>query len=351
VTTENIDNILKFNFEATGVGSVPFKDPKTACRLIFENFHKIPFWPQLPKRSFRENMYLQYSERIPGLVLDENAKTIHIDTSRAAREIEKVYEKYIEGDLDFFEISKDRAEGLYEFIASFRAMAKEPLFVKGQITGPASFALSVTDENKRSIIYDKELYEAVTKLLAMKARWQIRKLKELCPRVIMFVDEPYLVSIGSSYVNIDADAAVAKIDEIAAAIRSEGALAAVHCCGNTDWSLLLKRDIDMLNFDAYNFINEFSLYADDIKIFLQKGGTIAWGIIPSSEAIEKESDSTLLERLKGALKVLAARGIDESAISSIITPSCGTGSLDEARARKILESAARLSKRLTPGGK
>ena len=336
---------MRFNFEATGVGSVPFKDPKAACRVIFDNFQKIPFWPQLPKRSFHENMYVQYSEAIPGIVLDDAAKSIHIDTSRAQSEIEAVYEKYLENDTEFFGISEERAAGLYEFLASFESNVKNPLYVKGQITGPVSFALSVTDENKRSVIYDKDLFEVITKCLAMKARWQIKRLKKLCPNVIIFIDEPYLVSIGSSYVNIDVAAAMEKLDETASAIRQEGALAAVHCCGNTDWSLLLKRDIDILNFDAYNFIKEFSLYADDIRNFLEKGGTIAWGIVPSSEAIEKESDSALLGKLGQALKALVSKGIDERGISSLITPSCGVGSLDEARAKKILEMTKILSQK------
>ena len=338
---------MKFNFEATGVGSVPFKDPKTACRIIFENFHKIPFWPQLPKRSFHESMYAQYTEGLPGIVMDEAAKTIHIDSERARSEIEKVYEKYLANDLEFFAVTEDRAAGLYEFMRSFASMAKGPAFVKGHITGPVSFALSITDENKRSVIYDKDLFEVITKALAMKARWQIRKLKVLSDNVIIFIDEPYLVSIGSSYVNIDAASAAEKIDEVAAAVRQEGALAAVHCCGNTDWSFVLKRGIDILNFDAYNFVKELSLYADEVKAFTTGGGIIAWGIVPSSEAIDRESDAGLAERLKLALGMMASKGIDKSSIQSIITPSCGLGSLDEARAKKIIESTARLALKMS----
>ena len=115
---------MNFNFEATGIGSVPFKDPKTACRLIFDNFTTIPSWPQLPKRSFLENMYVQFSEGLPGLVLDEKERTLHIETSRVAADIEKVYQKYLDGEVDFFAVSEDRAAGLYEFLEELRAAPK-----------------------------------------------------------------------------------------------------------------------------------------------------------------------------------------------------------------------------------
>jgi hypothetical protein len=338
---------LRFDFEATGIGSVPFKDPKTACRVIFDNFKEIPFWPQLPKRSFLESMYVQYSEGLPGVVLDEKSQYIHLNIRKAYEELEGVYTKYIEGDVDFFKISKDHAQGFYEFENELRASGRKLKFAKGHITGPVSYALFVTDENKRAIMYDKDIYEVTTKVLAMKARWQIRRLKELAENVIIFIDEPYLVSIGSSYVTMDINDAMAKLDEVIAAIKEEGALAGLHCCGNTDWPLILKRNLDILNFDAYNFTKEFSLYAADINDYLKRGGTIAWGMIPSSDASLKETESSLKEKMLKALDALAAKGIDRKNISSLITPSCGVGSLDEETAKKVFDLARSLSKKIS----
>ena len=331
-----------FKFDATGIGSVPFKDPKSACRLIFDNFATIPFWPQLPKRSFLENMYAQFSEHVPGIVIDENNKSIHLDTTGVAETIEEVYQNYLDGNVEFFRISEKFAPGFYEFLEALGKAPASVKYVKGHITGPISYALSVTDANKKAVIYDRELFEIVTKTLAMKARWQIRKLKKLFPSVIIFVDEPYLVSIGSSFVNINREEAFGRLDEVIAAIKSEGALAGIHCCGNTDWPLLLSRDIDILNFDSYNFAKEFSLYAPDIKRFLEKGATIAWGIVPSSEEIDKASAKTLAKRLEAAMQMLYDKGIAKD-ISSIITSSCGVGTLEEAQARKVLETARELS--------
>ncbi len=333
----------KFNFEATGIGSLPFKDPKAACRLVFDSFKSIPFWPQLNNRSFKEHMYCQFSEGLPGIVIDEKKRSIYIDSERAASGMEKAYQKYLDHDLNYFRISEPFAAGLYEFIGAFKKEAASARFVKGHVTGPVSFALSVTDENKRSLIYDKDVFDLITKVLAMKARWQIRELKKLSGDVIIFIDEPYLVSIGSSYVNIPMDDVIRSLDEIFSAIKEEGALSGVHCCGNTDWPLLLKRGVDILNFDAYNFRNEFFLYHRDIGNFVERGSTIAWGIIPSSSAVDSETPEGIAKRLKDALKALEDKGVDGSKISSLVTPSCGLGTLGEEMAGRIAGLTGRVS--------
>jgi len=339
----------KFNFEATGIGSLPFKDPKAACRTVFSNFKSIPFWPQLNNRSFKEHMYCQFSEGLPGAVIDETKRSIHIDSGAAASGMEKAYQKYLDRDVEYFKISRPFAEGLYEFIDSFKKESAGAKFVKGHVTGPVSFALFVTDEKKRSLIYDKDMFDVVTKVLAMKAKWQIRELKKLSKDVIIFIDEPYLVSIGSSYVNIPADDVIRSLDEIFSAIREEGALSGVHCCGNTDWPLLLKRGVDILNFDAYNFMKEFFLYHQDIKDFIQRGSAIAWGIVPSSAAADSDTPEKIAGRLKAALQTLEDKGIDRSSVSSLVTSSCGLGTLDEQRAKRIVEMVNRVSDILRSG--
>ncbi|MDP3790980.1 MAG: hypothetical protein Q8R38_02930 [Candidatus Omnitrophota bacterium] len=334
----------KFDFEATGIGSLPFKDTSAACKLIFDNFNAIPFWPQLPRRSYREHMYCQFSEGMPGILIDENKNTIHVDSKKCALGMEKAYQKFLDGDTQYFKISDSFAQGLYAFLDLFKANSKEARFVKGHITGPVSFALSVTDENKKALIYDKDIFDVIIKVLCMKAKWQIKLLKKLGKEVIIFMDEPYLVSIGSSFVNISLDDVTKALEEVNAAIKEEGAVSGIHCCGNTDWPVLLKRGIDIINFDAYNFIKEFSLYASDIKDFLKGNGTIAWGIVPSSEDANKESTATISKRLQDCIKQLSDKGIDAKNISSVVTPSCGLGTLEEDMAKKIIKLTGDVSR-------
>ncbi|MBI4335871.1 MAG: hypothetical protein HY589_04375 [Candidatus Omnitrophica bacterium] len=340
---------LRGKFYPTAVGSLPYRDSDRACDKILRSFSRIPFWPQLVRRSFSENMYVQFSENLPGAVVDEGKKTIYVDTGRdLSKEIGDVYERFLADDVDFFSISRARAEGLYAFCDFLKTAKDKPVFVKGQITGPVSFGLTVTDEKKRSLFYNTELKEALTKILSMRARWQIRKLKETGMDCMIFIDEPYLSSIGSSFVSLKKEDALSSISEVAAAIHREGALCGIHCCGNTDWGFLLEADINILSFDAYNFYESVSLYPDELGRFLKRGGLTAWGIVPNNQEGLSEDSNSLAARIEKALGLLEKKGIEKQVVlsSMMITPSCGLGLVDEDTADAVIERTARFSERL-----
>ncbi|MGB9594280.1 MAG: methionine synthase [Anaerolineae bacterium] len=320
------------------VGSVPHPDPKQACDLVLRNFPQIPTWPQLPKRSFLENMYVQYSERFPGVVLEE--ERIYVDREQDLDEpLEALYVAYLKNDLEHGAISREYAAGLPELVS-------RPLpgltAVKGQVTGPVSWGLVVVDQNRRPVLYDEILADAIAKHLRLKARWQEKQLQKLSPKVITFIDEPYMSSFGSAYVSLSREQAIGLMEEVLAGLEG---IKGVHCCGNTDWSLLLATSIHILNLDAYGYAETLALYADDVKAFLNRGGIIAWGIVPASEVIYAETPEHLLERLEQAMQMLVAKGIppDKIVEASLITPSCGTGSLSVETAEKVLATTARVS--------
>jgi len=41
----------------------------------------------------------------------------------------------------------------------------------------------------------------------------------------------------------------------------------LHCCGNTNWSVLLDTTIDILSFDAYNYASSLSTHSGKVKSF------------------------------------------------------------------------------------
>jgi len=311
---------------------------------VFKGFD-IPFWPQLPKRDFKENMYVQFSQGLPGLVVDEKKRTIHIDSSRdLSEEIAGIYEAHISGNLGQFGITKAYAEGFYAFIKA--AEKHKPAYIKGHVTGPVSFGLGVTDEKGRSIIYNDGIKEAFVKLLEIKALWQIDKLKETAGNIIIFIDEPYLASFGSSFVNIKREDVISMLDSIIDGIHSKGAKAGIHCCGNTDWSVITGTKADIINFDAYLYADTIALYSKDIEGFLKRGGYLAWGIVPTSEAILEETGDSLFKKLSSHIDNLEKKNIDRNLIisNSLLTPSCGMGTLSEELTRDIVAKLSELAK-------
>jgi len=340
---------LNFNFSPTCIGSVPHTDAKEICEKILTSFKNIPFWPQLPKRSFLENMYAQYSEGLPNIKIDEKKKSIYLDTSdNLSSKIEAVYEKYLSEDLGYFAITEAYAKGFYEFVKQVKNKKPKSLkFVKGQVTGPVSFGLAVVDEMRQPIFHNQELQEVLTKVLCMKIKWQVRKLKEICDKVIICIDEPYMVSIGSSYINIKPEEAAKRIKELVEEVHKEGAVAGIHCCGNTDWGMLLKMGIDIINLDAYDFIESISLYPEELKKFLQSGKCVAWGIVPTDAGKEDNLD-VLLDKLNKGFDILSRKGIERKSFlgSSLVTPSCGCGTLSVSQTEKVFELTLKISKKL-----
>jgi methionine synthase II (cobalamin-independent) len=318
-------------FWTTHVGSLPHTTlggiPKKLITLL-----DIPAWPQLPKRSFRESMYVQYGAGLPNAIVDEEKGKIVIDTaSDLTGPLEAFYARYLADDVDSFALRHEDAEGFYAMLDALRR-TQSP-WLKGQVTGPISFGLTVTDQDLRSVLYHDMLTDVIVKQMAMNARWQAHQLLAVRPHALIFVDEPYLASYGSAFLSLEREQAIAMLDEVFDAIHAEGAVAGVHCCGNTDWSLLMATQVDVLNLDAYSFLDTLALYPAELRAFLDRGGVVAWGIVPNTEIILNDTPESLVRRLRSGIELIcqkaAAReiAIDPAEFfdRSLIVPACGLG--------------------------
>ena len=334
---------------ATAIGSFPHREPAAACELILKYIPEIPIWPQLPNADFREQMEIQYSEGMPCVVVDEEKERIYFETGGdPTGELEKFYENVVEENLDHFRITPEYSRGLYCMEEKLASMDLGTIqFLKCHVTGPLTFGLSKTDENKRSIYYNEIFRDVVVKGIAMKARWLLQRFHPLGCRQICFVDEPIFSAFGSStYVSLQRSDVVGCLGEVVEAIHEEGALAGTHCCGNTEWTILIDAGVDIMSFDAFGYGETIAYYADRIKDFLENGGILACGIVPTSEMIREQTPESLAGRLNAFVKNLTSKGIGENIVlqQCMLTPSCGTGSLTVALAEEIFGKLSDLSR-------
>ncbi len=324
----------------TAVGSWSYKNVDKAVDSILGNFKDLPAWPQLPKTSFYENMYVQYCEGLPCIKIDLENEKIYFDTSKnILQPIQQVYENYLTENYEYFKISETYAKGLYDIKRKVLAKGKLSI-VKGQTLGPVSLGLTLTDENKRLILYHEQIADAIVKTCVCKAVWQAKFLQEIAEQVVIFIDEPYLVSFGSAYVNITREQIITMLNEVIDKLHEHDVITGVHCCGSTDWSILMDTNIDIINFDAYLYSDSLMLYPEKVNDFLRNDKYLAWGIIPTSEdKILSETPESLYEKLLIKQDELATTGVDKNNIlnKTIITPACGTGSLSEKAADRVIE--------------
>lgn len=340
------------NFWSTAIGSFPHIQGTAVCQKLAAILD-IPAWPQLPRRSYLESIYIQYSATLPGIVLDQANEKVYFDTSHdITPALEIFYENYLADDLAAFALKNEYAAGFFEMLQVLKDVNVE--WAKGQVIGPISFGLTISDQDLRASLYDDLLADAIVKNMAMNARWQIQQLKSVAPNTMLFVDEPYMASFGSAYISLDRGEVIAMLDEVFNAIHQEGALAGVHCCANTDWSVLLNTTVDILNLDAYGYLENLALYPAELSRFLERGGVIAWGIVPNDEHIHQESVANLSQKLLAGMQLIEdkskARGVtldvEMLKARSLITSSCGLGSTSVEVAEKVIDTLAEMGRSL-----
>lgn len=328
-----IDLLKNLEKKITGIGSLPFINLKESIEFIKNNFKDIPFLPQLPKLNFREDMNIQIIENMPNIKLKERK----IVFSYSEEEILNVYQKIEENDIEYFKISRDYGIGIYEMLN----IQIEGLFLKGQVVGPITFLSTVKDEGGKSLIFNEIFEDIFIKLLGMKGLWIAKKIEEKKKIPIIFYDEAVLSSFGSAFFLIDKKRIINIFEELIKFLkkRNNNILIGIHCCGNTDWEILLNLDIDILSFDTFAYYENFLVYWEDIKKFLQKGKIIAFGIVPSTDEIENVNLEQLKERLHKIFVYFENKGykIEEVKRQLIFTPSCGMAYTKEKNVYKIVE--------------
>lgn len=325
-------------FSTTGIGSVPHGNAEEACRLVLRSFD-IPFWPQLPRRSFFESMIVQYTEGMPYVKIDEKEQVAWIMRDYSD-ELDRFYESYTESTR--IAISEDYALGLHAFLRIIKGRRFHTL--KGHVTGPTTFTLGLKDNHGRLIYFDEELREIAAMLLRAKARWQIDLLRQHAEQVIIFIDEPILSAIGgSTYLGVDNQEVLRLLREMVSAIEEAGGISGIHCCGRADWPLVMQSGITILNFDAYEYFDSLAMYYEDIGAFFERGGYLAWGIVPTSEAIGRVDEEKLTALFGGHLEKLCSRMPGDLVNSRVLlTPSCGTGSRTVEETIKVFQLLIRL---------
>lgn len=338
---------------ATGIGSVPFTDPGEAISLILETLPQIPYWPQMVRLGFREEMTAQAARGLAVLKVDEAARTVQVDPALARDEaLAGFYEAALSGELEPFALAEEEAHGFFALHRAVAAGGQPCQALKGQLAGPVTFAGMVKDQEGKAILFDRELTQAVCLGLARKAAWQIKQFRDLGKEPIIFLDEPYLTGFGSAYLPISREEVLEILGQTIEEVRqAAGGPVAVglHCCGNTDWGLLLEAPIDLLSFDSYGYFDSLRLYEKPVTKFFDRGGWLAWGLVPTgADEFRQENADGLWLRFTQQVAQLAQdlkTGAKDILSRALLTPACGMGYLSPEEARRSLKVLADLSLR------
>ena len=331
------------NSLATGIGGLPHTDPVQACNDVLTIFPEFPYIPTLPNRALLEGIVFNDSEQLPGRVIRED-RLLFDSTRDQTAAMEKVYMDFVEADFSSYGLHKEYASAFIEMMSRKLPSAQ---VLKCQVTGPVTFGMQVVDANKRPIYYDTQLADVLSKMIALKARWceeEMRKNTGVTETLVV-LNEPYLASLGSSVVPVDKETVRSGWVDIASMVQ--GGLG-VHCCSNTDWEFVVSLDPAVISLDAYATATEFLLYADTLVSYMERGGVIAWGIVPAEHKVfATETVDSLYDRYLAIRTQLCTRMPEKLFdAQSLITPSCGIRFADRDGSVAIMDAAAGISRRI-----
>ncbi len=334
----------------TAVGSLPHLDADDAVELIMSSLNTAPHAPQLPRMDPREQMWIQFGEHIPYFRIDTETLTYYFDTSgHDYPEIERFYEAYlriIEGEAaEHFAVGSQHGRGIEAFLSRLSEDGRTFPIIKLQVTGPLSFSLTVTDETRKPIFYHPVFRDVAVKAMGLKAVWLLEKFRPFGEKIVLFFDEPGLSAYGSSaFLGVSKEDVVESLAEVMGMVTERGGVTGVHCCGNTDWGLLMETPTRIINFDAVDYMESMSIYTVQLKEFLQRGGVLAWGAVCNDERAAMESAQDVIARLERGMRLLIEQGIDADVLREryMVTPACGCANLDLGLCRHVYHTLSEL---------
>jgi hypothetical protein len=242
------------------------------------------------------------------------------------------------GSFSDFAFPRSAADGLYSFLEQLTRRRAGAAYLKGQLSGPVTLGLQLTDVSLQPAFYRDDLREMLVTNLSLQLRWQANMLAAAGLPVIIFIDDPAILCFGqSSFIGLSRKAIQDSLRTLADAAHQAGAVVGVHACAGVDWSILFELPFDIVNVDVYHYLPSLLVYTESFRHYLDRGGILAFGLVPTSAEVEQVTARALLLRLNEILETLGRKGLDSLKLSRqlMFTPSCGTGTLSAAQAEKV----------------
>ncbi|MFT6290961.1 MAG: hypothetical protein ACJAR2_001558 [Ilumatobacter sp.] len=318
-----IPSVERFaNGQSVGVGSLPHRDASAAAAFALSEFD-IATVPTLPMRSPAEGMVAQAIAGLPGVSFGQYG-------SFAIDPVGLADDQPILTDL-----SIDGFGGLRAFLDLARQVGTDGSPVKWQFIGPVTLGIALQRAGLRSTQAFTIAAEAVRHHVAQISA----VVAEVLPKSpqLMMLDEPWFSDLMSPDFPIPPDVAVDLISTSMAAV-GPGVAVGIHCCGSADVATMLESGPQVISIPLANDLIEYAGY---LSRFIESGGVIAWGVLPTSGPLPVKSDR-YWRHLSDLWCLLVERGVDAAALrrQSLVTPVCGLAQHQVSTARRVARLTA-----------
>ena len=306
---------------ATAVGSLPHTDGDAAADFVLELLPDLPAVPSLPRRSPAERILAHGLVGVRGIAIDEDGD-VRVDVDR----LDPLAAVVLDPDHDAF-------GGLRAFLAAAVGRRGPDQVAGGRAGhhGPRARPRGAPP----ALAFDVAV-RAVREHLRTVRQWVADALPS-CPQIVV-IDEPGFSGVMEPGFPIPPDTAIDLTSGALAAIEQQAAMG-VHCCAEGDWAAVAATGPTILSVPADAALLEV---AGHLSSFLDGGGWIAWGAVPTDRPVGTASDRYWRD-LSALWCSLVQLGCDPVRLrnQALVTPACGLALHDEARPRSSCASRTR----------
>jgi methionine synthase II (cobalamin-independent) len=312
---------------SSAIGSLPHTDPRAAATFVLERQPKLPAAPSLPNRSGRERMIAQAAWGIEGIQVLPDGSLQLDDPAIDAR-----------APLSDAGIDGEPFVALRAFLG---AVAGRRAPIKLQLTGPVTLGIAL----QAAGVPARRAFAVAGNAVRARARTLVAAAQETAPMapLVVFVDEPGLTAAMHPGFPLDPNRTIDLVSGVLATLEPH-ATTGIHCCGSADWRVVLQAGPQVLSLPVDSGADA---HAGAIGQFLEGGGWIAWGAVPTSGPLGSTPER-LWQHLSAEWCALTAAGCDPLLLreQAIITPACGLAGHDEASADLVLSLSNQVARRL-----
>lgn len=309
---------------ATGIGSLPHDDPRTAAEVVLRCLPELPAVPQLPGRDPREGMLAQWLVALPEVDVARDGTMTATGTSDEAP------------DCTF---TCDTHAGLLAFLDVAAQRERSPVRVKAQVTGPLTLGTALHAAGVPAPRAFRRAAEVTRAWLVALEDLITTRLPDT--GLVVFLDEPALVQWRGDDEPLDREAA---IDVLSGALAAVDSTTGVHVCGDGDHAVALEAGPEVLGVEV---VPDLVRHTVSLARFLDGDGWIAWGAVPTDRPVGESADPHW-RALTALWCELTRRGCDPVPLRTrgLITPACGLAGYGASQAERVLGIARELAARV-----
>jgi hypothetical protein len=290
--------------------------------------YDVPAIPSLPRRCPAEGMIAQAVVGINGVTAGQYG-SIAVDPAAVDPHAPVITD-----------ITTDNFSGLRRFLDHAADIGLEGP-VKWQFVGPVTLGVALA----RAGLADDAAFAVAARAVRSHVTSLSVAVASALPRSpqIVVIDEPWFGELFTPGFPIAPDPAIDLLSGAMAGV-SGVATVGVHCCGDADVASLLAAGPDVLSIPARPAVAGAAGY---LGRFLEGGGRIAWGVVPTDGPMFVSPDRQWrdLTELWGELE---ERGVDADLLRlrSLVTAHCGLGLHTPVVAERVCRAVHEIGRRI-----